>query len=422
MTTAWARWQPFLRGTAAVAAAMAAGNVLGYTLNLVAARSLGPREYGALASMLALVLIGYVASLGVQTVTARRVAAGAGQSQRDALRRTAVAVSLAAGLVAAAVAPLVAGFLHLGSVSAPFAVAATLIPLTWGGFLQGLAQGEERFGRLAATFLLMAVGKVGGSLVVLLAGGSTAAIMWGSAAGTTLAAGAATVGASRLSRDSAFVSQPSTPAVEVAHVIHALFALFLLTNLDLLLARHYLSQAAAGQYAAGAVITKIAFWLPQFVGVVAFPRLADPKRRDAAAKVAVLSVAAVGLVLSGGVALMGDLAVFVVAGPDYASLAPHAWWFAVLGSLLALAQVLLYARLAQQDRRAAATVWAAVVVETGVVALVAHGSVVGIVATACATVLALVVMGLLVSLPRSVARRRRAAAPAQPAVGQGPGL
>lgn len=421
-TTAWSRWRPLLRGTAAVAAAMAAGNVLGYALNLVAARSLGPREYGALASMLALVLIGYVASLGVQTVTARRVAAGAGPSERRAMLRTAAVASVAAGAVAAAAAPLVAGFLHLGTMAAPFAVAATLVPLTWGGFLQGLAQGEERFGRLAATFLVMAIGKVGGSLVVLLAGGSTAAIMWGSAAGTTLAAAVVTFGASWSGGSDRTDGRPSPPAVEVAHAVNALFALFLLTNLDLLLARHYLPPTEAGRYAAGAVISKIAFWLPQFVGVVAFPRLADPQRRDAAARVAIASVAGVGLVLTGATALMGDLMVFLVAGPAYASLAPQAWWFAALGSLLALAQVALYARLAQADRRAAVTVWFAVLFEVCVVALFTHGSLVGIVATACAAVSVLVVVGVAASLPRSSPRRDPAEGSVQPAVGQGPGL
>jgi hypothetical protein len=47
-----------------------------------------------------------------------------------------------------------------------------------------------------------------------------------------------------------------------------------------------------------------------------------------------------------------------VGGSAYAALAPQVWMFAAAGSLYALAQLLLYSRLATTDRRALAVVWA----------------------------------------------------------------
>ena len=61
------------------------------------------------------------------------------------------------------------------------------------------------------------------------------------------------------------------------HASQAMLALVLLVNLDLVLARHQLA-AQAGGYAVGAVVTKIAYWLPQAVGVLVLPRMADAGR------------------------------------------------------------------------------------------------------------------------------------------------
>ena len=57
-----------------VAVRMAVANLLGYSLNLVASRLLGPIGFGALAALLGVVLIGNVAALGLQTVAARVLA------------------------------------------------------------------------------------------------------------------------------------------------------------------------------------------------------------------------------------------------------------------------------------------------------------------------------------------------------------
>ena len=58
-----------------------------------------------------------------------------------------------------------------------------------------------------------------------------------------------------------------------------LLGFVLLLNLDVLLARHHLTAAQAGEYAVAAIFAKVAFWLPQGVGVVLLPRLADAGHR-----------------------------------------------------------------------------------------------------------------------------------------------
>ncbi len=156
-------------------------------------------------------------------------------------------------------------------------------------------------------------------------------------------------------------------------------------------------------------MTKVAFWLPQGVGVVLLPRLADETRRRQLLPAALALVGALGAVLTLATAALGSSALPLLGGAAYGdTLGAATWLFAALGTLLALAQLLLYSGIAASDRLAVGAVWVAAAGEAVVVsALAAAGrlTVVSVVATATLTALALVGVGLL------RARRDRAVPP-----------
>ena len=77
-------------------------------------------------------------------------------------------------------------------------------------------------------------------------------------------------------------------------------------------------------------------------------------------------------------------------------LGENAWRFALEGSAFALVQVLLYARLAAQDRRAVLLVWAALIVLVLSVSLWFHNSVEQIVTTVVVVSLVLTAVGLFI--------------------------
>ena len=60
---------------AAIAVAIGVMNVATYAATLIAARLLGPREYGGFAAITGLLLVVGVLMLGLQTTGARRIAA-----------------------------------------------------------------------------------------------------------------------------------------------------------------------------------------------------------------------------------------------------------------------------------------------------------------------------------------------------------
>jgi hypothetical protein len=182
-----------------------------------------------------------------------------------------------------------------------------------------------------------------------------------------------------------------------------LLALVFVTNADVVLARHVLSARDSGFYVAGSVFTKIAFWLPQFVPLLAFPALTDPKRRREAFRLGVVAVAGCGAALVVGTAILAGPAVSIVAGSRYADLAPWIPAFTALGGLFAIAQLLVYAHLASGDLPTIAAVWAVLLAYVAVVELTAT-SLGGVLIPALSAAGLLVLWGL--TRERVMSRRR----------------
>ncbi len=392
----------------AVSAALLGANALGYVFNLTAARALVPEVYGALGSLMALLLVGVVPAMGLQTATALHIAGLSGAERVAGERRLLGSGLVAAGLVAAvmlAVSPLVKAYLHLPGYWPLLWLALVFAPLTLHGLFQGTLQGNRRFGALATLVVVDGTAKFGGGLVGLLVTRTLAGTLAGIAIGGLVIAVTGWV----LCRRRRPMWGTGDLAGKIAHATWPIFGMVLLINLDVVLARHHLPPAAAGDYAVGAILTKIALWLPQAVGVVVLPRLADPadRRRTvpwALGLIALLDSAVVLVAL-----VFGGLLFTIIGGPGYGGHGGQAWMFAVIGSMLALAYLLLYSRIATGDRWSSGAVWVAVVAEIGLATYWLHGSVVQVAAAALLSTGTLVLVGLVIE-------HRGRALPAPPAV------
>lgn len=366
-SSAAARRPPALLGSSALLAlGLAVGQVLGYAVNVVGARVLGAVAFGELGALLNILLIGNVVSLAVQAVVARRVARG---DDRTALGRVALAAAATETVLALVAVPLLALALHLGPVPL-VALALAFLPLTLTGFALGGAQGDERFGALAAQYALAAALRSGLALVVLVATRSVTAtalaVLLGSALGwfAVRPLGAVPV-PSRGTVDRAMAGETGRAAL-------ALLAMFTLTSVDVLLARALLSPEDAGQYAAGAILAKIAFWLPQAVVVAVFPRLANAE--PGALRRALLLLCGLGALEVVVAVATGTWAVPLLLGEGYGVIAGSAGVFVLAGAVLSVAYLVLYDRLAADDPRAAVLVWAAVAVLVVLVATIGRTS------------------------------------------------
>jgi O-antigen/teichoic acid export membrane protein len=339
-----------------VSAGVGGNQLASYLLNVLAARLLVPAAFGELGSLLAVLVIGAVPAMGMQTVTALRVARRDSPGELVALGLTTAACVTAVALVAV---PLLVVLLHLGSPAPAILLAVALAGITFTGLCYGILQGRHRFTALAVLFVLDAVVRIGGTLAGLVVTGTATGALAGGAVGAAIVAttGWLVCGRPKPRRHG------KAHVGDVLHAVSAMLALVLLVNLDLVLARHYLPAHDAGEYAVGAIVAKIAYWLPQAVAILVLPRLASEQGRRRMVPIALAVCGALDLVVVAGTAFMGPTVVSVIGGDDYAGSPIPVWPFALVGSMLSLVQILLFSRIASNDRWSTLLIWGAVAVE-----------------------------------------------------------
>jgi O-antigen/teichoic acid export membrane protein len=362
---------PSRRSTAAtVPAAFLLANATSYALLLAAAHLLTASDYGLLSSLLSLLLISSIPMMALQTVAARRAAAHDGH---ESIAFGAVQVAGLATAAGCALTPAAVVFLHLPGYLGILLVVATIPANAALGTAMGSAQGRRQFTTLSALILAAIGGRSIGGLIGLLVGRTPDATLIGVLVGTSAAAVVVlALGPGRTwTRQLRAGGRRDGVFVETLHASHAHGAFLLLTSIDVLLARHVLSSADAGMYAAGSVVTRATLWLPQSVIMIMFASLADTGRHRAAARRAAQVVVVVGAACVAGAAVLGPLIVAFVGGGKYHALDHRIWIYALLGALLAVIQLALLAGLAQRNPRRAALIWATIVVD--VVAVLASG-------------------------------------------------
>jgi len=367
-------------------------NALGYGLTVLLTRSFGPAEYGALGALLGVGLIGGIPAGALTYVLARRTAAAelpAGANERAGLRLSITVGAVVGGLVIV-LAPVADAFFHLGSPWPAFWLGVMLLPYSVQGALLGGLLGHERYTAFAAGQLLTALARFAAGVVTALLALSVAGAMAALAVGTFAAAaglwwmcGPASWSVPGRSRDL---------LADLARACSAIAGVIVLSNVDLLLARHFLSREESGAYALAALFGKACLWGAQFVPALVFPRLA----RDGSGRGLLLRSAAA----AAGVGAAGILVASVAAGPvvrviagddpGYAEAVNLAVPFAILGTLWALVQLALLAAVAAGDPRPGRLLWVVVAVESLIIAVGAHDSPATILAVslACTGVLA----------------------------------
>lgn len=182
-------------------------------------------------------------------------------------------------------------------------------------------------------------------------------------------------------------------------------ALMALSSADLIVSRIVLSESDAGRYALGAIAAKIAFWLPQAVGVVLYPRMAQPQHSARAVRSALAVLVGVGAVAVAGAAVAAPLAP-MLAGHDYAPVQGLLWMFALNGALLAVLQGALLSAIAADRTAPAAITWLGLAVGVGVMLTCTHSvSSLIMVATAASAVTTLVITILALRTAREAGER-----------------
>lgn len=393
-----------LGSSAGIAVAMAVMNLGTYAFQMLAARMLGPQRYGAIASLMAILLVVGVLQLGLQATAARRIAAEpehVAQIERELLRVT-YRAALALGALLLLLAPVVNALLRLDSLLTAALVAVTAVPLTIMGGQAGILQGELRWFPLAILYMAVGIPRVGLGVALLMVSQTESMAM---VAVTVGLVAPVIVGWWALrGRHEAGAEKPEHRAREIVketvHNSQALLAFFALSNLDVIVARNVLSGHDSGLYAGGLILTKAVLFLPQFVVIIAFPAMSTASERRRALVRSLSLVALLGAACTAGAWLLSGLAMTFVGGREFVEVQDRLWLFAVLGTALSMLQLLVYSVLARQGRGSVWFIWA------GVVALIGFGVLTDSINALLFTVVAIDVTLFVVLLGLSLYRMR----------------
>lgn len=360
-----------------VAAASIAAGLLGYAFSLVLSRTLGPSGFGELSALLAVAILASVPGVALQAGVARGIAAAPQRDDDTRMLRQAAVVAAAVGGVLFIASPLLQVAVGVRSWADMVLLCAIMVPTTLSFGCLGVLQGRRRFIALGALLVLVQAAKlIGGVLAALTRTGISGALVWTAVFTAAVAAGAVIALVPGRHRTFRLHGVRDLAAVRgvLARDALAMLGVLLLTNLDLVLARHYLPSHDAGLYAAGNLVTKVAFWGPSFVSTVTYPRLARPEERAAALRRGAGVLAALGALTAIGALVFTPLLPRVV-GNAYRAIEPMVWLFAVQGAALAGVLLGVYAGLAVSDRRLASLVWVVAIAEGLAVAVRWHGSI-----------------------------------------------
>ncbi len=340
-------------------------NLTTYGFTIIAARLLGPRDYGALAALMGLLLVIMVVSLALQATAARRIAAAPLNAHQveGLILRVGLQASLGVAALCLVLSPLIDRVVRLDSLGTAALLALAAAPLTLMGAQAGILQGERRWVPLAMLYLAAGVPRLllGWGMIAWRPTEFMALLGVAIAAFVPVAVGWLALRQPRVPGQQSGEHTARTLWRETFQNSNALLAFFALTNVDILVARNVLDGHQAGLYAAGLIMVKAVLFLPQFVVVLAFPSMSSRDSGGAPLVKGLLVVVLLGGVTAAAIALLSGLAVVFVGGQQYAAIEKQLWVFAVLGTVLSMLQLLVYAVLARRARRAVLLVWTALV-------------------------------------------------------------
>jgi len=288
--------------------------------NIVVARFIGPKGYGQATAVYTILTLISAVTLSFQIVSAKVVARQKSPEQGSGayriLHRGTWAVGILIALLLLIFQRSITDYLNLPSpvLIALLALgAAFYIPL---GCRRGYIQGTYGFRRLAGNLVLEGVVRLGGSLILILAGLGVEGV---------IAANAAAVAVAYLAiapKLAGRVASPHRLSYFFRETIQALIFFsgqVLINNCDIVLVKHFFAAEQAGLYAAVAMVGRVIFAFSSAVVNSMFPLVAgtrDEERKD-------LKVIATCLMLVLGI---GSVLAFGL------SIAPARLWTTLFGS------------------------------------------------------------------------------------------
>ncbi|MFH1127401.1 MAG: oligosaccharide flippase family protein [archaeon] len=351
-----------LRDSAVLFSAGIIVNILNYAFQLYMGRSLGPADYGIFASIVSLLYIVSVPAGTINISIARFVSGFLGRKELGKAKYLffkglgKVTIFGAAGFAAISIiSPYIASFLNIPAISPVVILGLVFFMSMIGPVANGTLQGLQRFRKLGAVQVANASAK-------LILGIALVSIGFGvnGALGSLALAGFFGFGLSVyflrdiLKKESARFDKNRLISYSYP-VFISLFLINVMSNIDVILVKHYFTEAQAGHYAAAALIGKLVLFASGAVTGVMFAKVAELKAIGKPAKkmlyesmfyIFAISFAAVTVYF-----VAPHFVLSLLFGSSYIPAVPLIGLFGLAMGFFALANVLVQYNLAVKEKK-----------------------------------------------------------------------
>lgn len=330
-------------------------NVLNYVFTLIMGRLLSVEDFGEVAAIFSLFLIVSVPATALTMFMSREAASRLAEGSTSIryvfyyLRPHVLVFSVALWITFLALTPVFSDLLHIHSL--PFVIFSVLVPITLAAALQtGTLQGMHRFFLLAQQGVLSTVVKLVGGVVLVLAGLSVPGVVIALVIAACVSWLYGFIATHTLLRTENHAEKSVAHSASTFYAIVSIFIttlfLALLSNIDVLLAKHYLSPALAGQYGALSTVGKILLYgVGAFItALLPFASAAHAEGRGREHRILALSLTIVGASLAAAWAFLSLFPGFVISllfGTSYLGIAPYLSTFAIAIACMAVSIVFI---------------------------------------------------------------------------------
>ena len=276
-----------MRAGAIMLVGVAAVNGGNYLFHLIAARDLGPRDYGDLVALLTLAALVSLPLAALQVVVSRYVArftAVGDVSQANRLNRRVVAGTVAFSLftlvLIVALTPLIQRWLSIASAPAVIVTSLLILPSALTPVIWGVAQGLQRFTLLAFSMTVGTIARLAALVAFIVVGFSTWSAVTATLVGMTVSMAVPFIPLRGWFRRPAAVADGAQREVEgllraTAPAAVALLAFTSLSQADVLAANAVFDDTTSGIYSAASLIGRVILYLPAAVVAVLLPKVAS---------------------------------------------------------------------------------------------------------------------------------------------------
>lgn len=376
-------------------------NLCNYLFHIFMSRSLGPVDYGIMVSLFSVFMIISVPAGVLQTVTTKYTSNFKAKGELTKIKlllhhliTRASLFGIAGFILFTLLSGYIASFLHIPSRLPIVLVAVTLALGIICPVLLGTLLGLQKFLYFGTDMIIGGVGKLFFGILLIYMGLKVNGALLGLAMGSLAAFLFAIFPLRRqFSSDQTDCNFSLSPIYGYFFPVGLMLLCFmLLTNIDLILVKHFFNPSQAGHYAAASIVAKIILFLPGAIAMVMFPKTSELHALSKESKPVLKKSLLYTTVLSGGVLLLyltiPSLIVKSLFGSQYIPTIPLIGIFGLAMLFFSLTNILLFYQISVHQLKFLKILVPATIVEVALISLF-HGSLIQVILILAAVSLSL---------------------------------